>query len=89
VLAHSWTALARLEVVRGRLATRAWRLGGGRAGSAGPPVALARSERGVECDEAKLVRLMAAAMVAQGSPATYVDGPTRGIAGGGALRRPH
>jgi hypothetical protein len=60
---HSWTALARLEVVQGRLATRAWQLGGGRAGGAGPPAALARGElaHGVECDEAKLVRLMAAA----------------------------
>jgi hypothetical protein len=46
------------------------------------------SARGVECDEAKLVRLMAMAVVAQGSPATYADGLVRGIAGGGVLRRP-
>jgi hypothetical protein len=66
------------------------RLTDGRAGGAGPPAALARSERahGVEYNEAKLVRLMAAAVVAQGSPATYADGPARDIANGGALRRP-
>jgi hypothetical protein len=66
------------------------RLTGGHAGGAGPPAALARSERarGVEYNKAKLVRLMAAAVVAQGSPATYADGPARGITGGGTLRRP-
>jgi hypothetical protein len=58
-------------------------LSGGRAGGAGPPAVLARSERAleVECDEAHVVRLMAAAVVAQGNPATYAHG--------GALRRPH
>jgi hypothetical protein len=48
----------------------------------------AASARGVECDEKKLVRLVAATVVAQGSPAMYADGPARGIAGGVALRRP-
>jgi hypothetical protein len=63
------------------------RLGDGRAGSASPPTALARSmhARGVECDKAKLVGLMVAVVVAQGSLATYVGGQARGIAGSGAL----
>jgi hypothetical protein len=63
-------------------------LSGGRAGSASPSVALARSERTleVECDEAQVVRLMAAAAVAQGNPATYAGGQACGTAGGGALR---
>jgi hypothetical protein len=41
----------------------------------------------VEYDEAKMVRLIAAAVVAQGGPATYTGGQARDIAGGGALRR--
>jgi hypothetical protein len=51
-------------------------LGGDRASGAGPPAALARSvhARGVECDEAKLVGLMVAVVVAQGSLATYAGG---------------
>jgi hypothetical protein len=70
---HPWPLAARPAAVRGPLATRARRHGGGCAGGAGPPAALAHSERAreVEYDEAKMVRLIAAAVVARGGPATY------------------
>jgi hypothetical protein len=65
------------------------RVGGGRAGGAGLPAALAYRgcARGVECNEVKVVELTVVAMVARGGPATYAGGQARNIAGGGALRR--
>jgi hypothetical protein len=65
------------------------RVGGGRAGGAGLPAALAHRgcARGLEYNEVKVVELVVVAVVPRGGPATYAGGQATSITGGEALRR--
>jgi hypothetical protein len=64
------------------------RVGGGRAGDAGLPTALARHgcTRGLECNEVKAVELTVVAVVTRGGLATMTGDPTAGNGGSGRVR---